>query len=515
MPLTHVCVWDSTIGYKRVSVEEACLLYPCGVSARSGHFVCELCAQNVMLTAPGLNIQHFRHDPNAPNKECDERQTYFDPTYGRSIRNLASHIMPLRISVTNSIFSLQLGFFFPPDTKARCDKIIIKGISSQKYEYSFERIESVGTTYLPIGSIPSAKYRIEYINATPELKKYWSVQAQGVSLSGSFFDIRTGQMLQSGGKAYTGNTYYLLQSNPINIHQMDIEVTEIGRKLTSEYTGWFLYKIRVKRFSEYSAKFFLKYAIFLTEKPAQFYPIWPVYIQDPYFIYHNASEFYFYLCGEDAELKSYPSGAKSVRTHDGIIYQISTREREQLVSFGKSGALGFSYLIKQNLKRTVPVPKVIIYDSTGNELTDDIYSKLPKEKLISVLCPYDGRAVIEKDGKTTYIYPLAAEQNVTIDGLSFGMTIRLFQGCDCVRTLSFTRKSAETDLSALDIEWVRKLNVCKGPMIPVTHSTGAITTKLAGCPEVQKWLYKKIKLGEMPRSAYLLLQSILKKGELM
>ena len=90
-----------------------------------------------MLTAPGLNIQHFRHDPNAPNKECDERQTYFDPTYGRSIRNLASHIMPLRISVTNSIFSLQLGFFFPPDTKARCDKIIIKGISSQKYEYSF------------------------------------------------------------------------------------------------------------------------------------------------------------------------------------------------------------------------------------------------------------------------------------------------------------------------------------------------------------------------------------------
>ena len=93
------------------------------------------------------------------------------------------------------------------------------------------------------------------------------------------------------------------------------------------------------------------------------------------------------------------------------------------------------------------------------------------------------------------------------------MTIRLFQGCDCVRTLSFTRKSAETDLSALDKELIRKLNACKGPMIPVTHSTGAITTKLAGCPEVQKWLYKKIKLGEMPRSAYLLLQSILKKGD--
>ena len=51
MPLTHVCVWDSKIGYRRITVEEACKMYPYGASARSGHFVCELCAQNVLLTA--------------------------------------------------------------------------------------------------------------------------------------------------------------------------------------------------------------------------------------------------------------------------------------------------------------------------------------------------------------------------------------------------------------------------------------------------------------------------------
>lgn len=148
MPLTHVCVWDSKTGYRRVTVEEACEMYPYGASARSGHFVCELCAQNVLLTAPGMNVQHFRHDPASPNKECDERQASFDPNYGRSLRALNSHIMPLRLVVTGSIFSLQLGFFYPPDNKAHCDKIKIAGDSHQVYEYSFERIERIGTTYL-------------------------------------------------------------------------------------------------------------------------------------------------------------------------------------------------------------------------------------------------------------------------------------------------------------------------------------------------------------------------------
>jgi len=39
MPLTHVCVWDSELGYRRVTVEEASVIYPHStVSARSGHF---------------------------------------------------------------------------------------------------------------------------------------------------------------------------------------------------------------------------------------------------------------------------------------------------------------------------------------------------------------------------------------------------------------------------------------------------------------------------------------------
>ena len=33
MPLSHVCVWDADIGYKRISLESACKMYPNGASA--------------------------------------------------------------------------------------------------------------------------------------------------------------------------------------------------------------------------------------------------------------------------------------------------------------------------------------------------------------------------------------------------------------------------------------------------------------------------------------------------
>lgn len=272
MPLSHVCVWDADIGYKRISLESACKMYPNGASAKSGYFVCELCAQNVLLTAPGVNVRHFRHDPSSPNKECDERQAHFDPLYGRRLRNLNSHLMPLRITVAKESFALQMGFFCPPDSEARCDKIRITTNSGKAYEYSFERIERGGTTYLNIGETPSREYNLEYINAAADLVKFWPSKVPGISSSGSFFDERTGQILPSGAKAYFGDSYYLLQSKPLGDPPTGLEVSEVLRTKTGSLATWYLYKIQIKRFSEITAKFFLKYAIFLTEHPTKFYP---------------------------------------------------------------------------------------------------------------------------------------------------------------------------------------------------------------------------------------------------
>lgn len=338
--------------------------------------------------------------------------------------------MPLRLVVTGAMFSLQLGFFYPPDSKAHCDKIKIAGDSHQVYEYSFERIERIGTTYLSVGSIPSQIYCVEYINANPELRRFWSNNIPGINQAGSFFDGRTGQILQSGGKAYAGNFYYLLQRHPIYTFPADIEAIEIAKTRANSFNSWYLYKIRIKRFSEHSAKFFLKYAIFLTEKPTKFYPIWPAYIQDPYFIYHNSAEFYFYLCGDDAELKSYPATANVLGTQDGKLYKLYTREREQLISLGKSGALGFSYLVKQPLRKKAPLPAIIISDHSGNTLNEESYAKLPKLKCISVSCPYDGKAVVQRNGSLSSGAGYAVSIESSIRQL-LTKTRELLEGCTC------------------------------------------------------------------------------------
>lgn len=510
MPLTHVCVWDSEIGYRRVTVDEANELYPYEVPSSRGHFVCELCAQNVGFSKARVDTgtRYFFHSSAAQNKDCEDRQIQLSNAASQRLSSLSSHTMPFRIAVNGSTFTLQLGFFYPPDHKAHCDRIKIANDTHQTYEYSFERIERIGTTYLNVGTVPSRIYGIDYVNANAELKKYWSNKVIGVNPTGSLFDGRTGHILLPGAKAFSTNSYYLLQKRQLTITPKDLQIQEISRVRSTDYSVWYLYKIQVKQFTARAAKFFLSYSIFLTEKPTKFYPIWPVYIEDPLFIYHNSSNFYFYLCGDDAELKSYPATSNALDTHDGKLYKLYTREREQLISLGKAGALGFSYLIKQPLNKKASHPKISIKDASGAELTEDSYSKLPKSKYILVSCQYDGKAVVRNNQRIVHIYKISSEQDLLIDGLSLGVEISFYHGCDCVRTLHFQKEESLHSTLDFDNELVTKLRNCSGPMIAVTHSIGSVGGKLSAYPETKRWLLKAIRKGKMPRSAYQLLQKL-------
>ena len=69
MPLSHVLMWTEEHGYRRVTPDEATLLYPEKVSARSGLFICEICKERVTFTAEGRQARHFRHDSAALNKK--------------------------------------------------------------------------------------------------------------------------------------------------------------------------------------------------------------------------------------------------------------------------------------------------------------------------------------------------------------------------------------------------------------------------------------------------------------
>ncbi|MBQ2785093.1 MAG: hypothetical protein IJF02_01115 [Oscillospiraceae bacterium] len=509
MPLTHVCVWDSEIGYRRVTVDEANELYPYEVPSSRGHFVCELCAQNVGFSKARVDTgtRYFFHSSAAQNKDCEDRQIQLSNAASQRLSSLSSHTMPFRIAVNGSTFTLQLGFFYPPDHKAHCDKIKIANDTHQTYEYSFERIERIGTTYLNVGTVPSRIYGIDYVNANAELKKYWSNKVIGVSATGSLFDGRTGHILLPGAKAFSTNSYYLLQKRQLTITPKDLQIQEISRVRSTDYSIWYLYKIHVKQFSARAAKFFLSYSIFLTEKPTKFYPIWPVYIEDPLFIYHNSNNFYFYLCGDDAELKSYPATSNALDTHDGKLYKLYTREREQLISLGKAGALGFSYLIKQPLSKKAAQPKLTIKDFSGAELIEDSYTKLPKSKYISVSCQYDGKAIVRRGQKIEHIYRISSEQDLLIDGLSLGTEICFYHGCDCIRTICFEQPQIDTSTTELDRVMIAKLQTCTGLTVSIPHSFGSLVRKYESYPQTKKWLYTTLRQGVISRKALRILIS--------
>lgn len=510
MSLTHVCVWDPDVGYRRISASEASALYPRHtVSAHSGIFVCELCAQNVCFTAPGLNARHFRHDSAEQNKTCEDRQQ----AYEHAITSLTSPILPIRITVKDGSFRLELGFFALPHTsggRPQCEKIKIRVNANQHYEYSFERIEAAGITYLDIGSQPSSKYQIEYTFPSPELKKFWPSSISGINAKGSFFDATSGKILYSQGKAYANQSYYLLQQSRLYSYEVssDISVQEISHVQVFSYgtSTWYLYKIRAKRFSASAARFFLQRSIFLTESPAKFYPIWPVCKQAPYFIYHNQTELFFYLSGSSAELKLYPTlSSRSWPFQSGKLIQLHTSNREQLLSLGASGALGVSYLIRQNISSTASAPIVKVTDTNSAFLDQDVYFKLPKEKRISILAPFDGKVAILRNGRLIFLQRLSAGECTIIDALSLGTELQIYQGCDCVRVLHFEREKHPVDSTAEDDALLQRLLSCQGSMVSVPHSLGAIATSLTHYPKVRQWLYATIRKGEISQSAYRLL----------
>lgn len=504
MPLTHVCVWDGKIGYRRVSVEEACSMYPSSVAANRGIFVCSLCAQNVGLTASGANARHFRHTSASQKKECEDRAQ----AYARISMGYNCHPMPLRIKVNQGSYLLELGFFLAPSSITggpRCQKIIITGDNGQEYVHSFERLLSEGITYLNVGNIPSANYRLSYNNPSPNLGRYWPSKTIGIDSKGSFFDCTSGKMLHPGGKAYPHQEYYLLQRRSIVYFPDGISCESIAQTKTGSFTTWYLYKIYVRDFSKSVARFFLERSIFLTEKPVAFYPIWPLYVEDPYFLYHNDPKMYFFMQGEDAELNIYPATMYTQCEHlkNGKLYKLYAASKEQLLSLGQSGMIGFSYLMTKTLDMVAQSPEVQIRNIDGKLIVECICNQLPKGRKITIQAPFDGKVVILKNNKTLEIRHISAEQIITIAELAFGYEIQVFQSCDLIRTTKFERPQQNINELDTDRLLFERLRNCKSNRIPIPHSVAAVISQLKTYTLTKQWLLSQLRLGSIDRNAYL------------
>ena len=507
MALTHVCVWDDKEGYRRTTIEEASEEYPYGVPARYGVFVCQLCAQNVCLTSKGSNARHFRHTSATQNRECEERSKVYDSLVLRS----NSHPMPIRISVGDNYYNLSLGFMGMPleDKEKWCEKITITGEGTQKFVYSSERIGTSGITYLSVGSDPSPEYHIQYDNPRAQAKFHWPEICSGVDPKGTLFDGSSGLMLNAGAKACPFHSYFLLQNQKIYNVPNGLRSEHVLELKNKSGTVWHLYQIEAMEFSKDVAYFFMKKSIFLKEKAGEFFPIWPPFAKTPYFIYHHSDEIYFLLSDMQSDLRRYPKkgSLESEGIDTGKVYRLAETSREQLVSVGQLGALGFQYIVNQELNLVAEAPEICLKDFDDVPIEPGICDSLPKRNILKVTAPFDGVVQVLRESKIQEIQALHSNEQLIIDQVKYGYEIAVFQNIDIVCSVKFVRPARKNiENSEADQLLFRKLQNARGHEVPVPHSLGCLFPYFKNMTLTRRWLYAHIRLGTCSDNALKILK---------
>lgn len=218
---------------------------------------------------------------------------------------------------------------------------------------------------------------------------------------------------------------------------------------------------------------------------------------------------YFYLHGRDAELNLYPSviSPRYTELDNGRLYRIFSSSKEQLLSLGPFGSIGFSYLMKKDLSMEAALPQVQIKSMDGKLMEKDSWSQLPKGNQITVQAPFDGKIVVLRNGYIHEIRRIIAMQELTVDGISYGLEIQIFQNCDLVRSICFQKLQPSIDYVEQDRMLLEALRNCRGSMVSVPHSIGASAKLMAQLPLSRQWVYQAIRRGKMPVDAKKILRS--------
>jgi hypothetical protein len=493
-------------GWIRVTAEEATHLHPGGtVSAHAGLFMCELCGQYVTLADTWVRDRYFMHSAEELSKDCPER------TFSTSVPmtfQAGSHDLPIRLRILSAFnFELQLGLLPVPisllKNREQQIKIFSTSNSESSYIYSLARIQEGMTTYLSVGNVPFACYNISLTHADDRLTAFWPKTIEGISRSGTLFDSLTGKKLPYDADTLVNHKYYLLTAHSLNRRNQGVSATQVCRCSERSQT-WYIYEVTATSFEESAARFFLNYHCRLTENAVAITPIWPVYIETPYMLRHCSDQMAIFLRG-DAAPKVFPvTYMHPYACENGKVFFVNCKERQQILSAGRTKVLQYTYLWKDPLEKQVVIPKVIVKDIASDPLYPGEQTELPKEKKIIITSKYDGFAQITKGNSILERFILAAGEKTVLERIQNGCSIEVFQGLDLVWSVHYSRvvKINETQDETL----LQELSACQDEMITVPHTIGALAQKMSAYPLTRKWLYTCVRNKLMPQRAYKILK---------
>ncbi|MGN0482522.1 MAG: hypothetical protein ACI4HI_03115 [Lachnospiraceae bacterium] len=508
MPLTHVCIWRNH-NWERITAKKASKLYERGVSSHKGLFMCELCNQYVALSS-GQN-RYFLHSRGEQDKRCKDRSV------GANYSDLFSakvHNLPLKIKILNDHeFEFFLGFFAIPkqlrEEKLE-QKILIDLGTADKFEYLLSRLQEQTITYLSVGNEPAKEYKIALEQKSSDISVFWPEKTEGIWKEGSLFTAnlgeKTGKKLEYDSDVKTETIYYLITKKEYREkYYRTLEIEEICSKHIG-WTKWRVYTVKATEYSEEAARFFFELHYRLTDCPVTAYPIWPLHIETPYVVYHQAKEIYMYFQG-NAEIKivSIESVKKRYPYEKPKLLLISSVDGQQLLYIGRISVLKYIFFWKMNLEFPTKEPEISIVDDKDNAVNDGEHNSLPYKNTIIISPAVDGCIDVFERDSIVGKYTLNAGKEFVLDDIQFGQRIVIYQGCDIVWESTFVKKDKERKLE--EKEFIKNLKQCSGRKVSVDHSLGSIIENYSDYSELKKWVYQVIREGKISEKALKMLKT--------
>ena len=501
MSLNNVYHWDKD-GWKKITAEEFVKLYP-GIkkSAKEKYFWCEMCGQYVGLATGDFNKPHFRHSSTESQKDCDDRAKNFSKSdwikYSKP-----SYDLPLKIYSDNNDFYFKIGLpALPNQLFDKVKKCRIKIQSSEKILNHCDLADYLiegETTWIEVGSYPEDFYSLTLEPEILDVHFYWNEKNQGVDTYGTLFDKNTGRKILNDADVKVNSKYYLLTVEECSSE--DVQLKELIRK-----KSWFLYEVEATELTEQTAKFFLKYHCRLTANPVSISPIYPVYTRNEDVVYCDAEKIFVYFAG-NAKVKFFPQTVTSILLEEknSKLIEVFCRESQNMTVAGRSQILQRLCIRKNSPTAEINFSKLEVKDFSGRIISSGVYHKLPENSTLQIYNEFDIHVVVAAGNVIEKKFFRKAETFFDISGIKFGTEIKIFQGLDCIWSISYERETK--GIFKADDELYSKLERGKGKKIKIPHTLGSVSDKLKNYPKVKNWLYKNIRAGFVAEESYLLLR---------
>lgn len=321
------------------------------------------------------------------------------------------------------------------------------------------------------------------------------------------FDKKSGKKLPYDADVKVGHEYYLVIGRTLNRNIKTIEQNEVCSKIISLQT-WRVYEIKATQFNEEAAKFFLNFHYRLTDEPVTMYPIWPSYIEAPYIIYHNSKQINVFFNGNAEPKLSAVGDIVKYPISKPKLLCITSDSKHQLLSAGRTAVLKYMYFWQSEIDKNGIIPSIKVVDIRGNEISNNKKNELPENQTLCVTSDVDGKFIVLEGGYVLEKYELYAGNIFEYDRVRYGITIKIYQGLDCIWSSFYERKKIDKNYDEMAL--LNDLIGAGGKKIKISHSIGAIIDKFNNQPKIKAWIYKTIKKGYIQENAYKLLRRYIK-----